>query len=139
MINTMLKKSNLKYLAISVVLLLISGSFVTSTLDILRNNQRLQEEQASVKALEQQKSALEQQVAYKKTQDFVEESARNDLNMIKPGERVYVVAGSQVAAAPTPAVKSASTDSNEGFASVEEVKNHPYLDQNWYYWYRLFF
>ncbi len=135
----MLKKSNLKYLAISVVLLLISGSFVTSTLDILRNNQRLQEEQASVKALEQQKSALEQQVAYKKTQDFVEESARNDLNMIKPGERVYVVAGSQVAAAPTPAVKSASTDSNEGFASVEEVKNHPYLDQNWYYWYRLFF
>jgi len=41
--------------------------------------------------MEEEKREYKNKVAYKQTDEYIEEKARNDLNLIKPGEKVYVV------------------------------------------------
>lgn len=41
-------------------------------------------------ALQQQKSILEKEMQYRQSPEFVELEARNKLNMVKPGEEVYL-------------------------------------------------
>ena len=77
--------------------------------------------------MESQKRDLQAQIDYKKTDDFVEERARNDLSMIKPGEQVYVVNDDTVSG-------MASRDSGV-LAEVKALKTQP----NWYLWIKLFF
>lgn len=135
----MFNKSRIKHIAISVVLLLIAVSFIKSTVDVLKNTQRLREQKESLVLLEQQKTQLEQQVAYKKTQEFIEESARDDLNMIKPGEHVYVVSGLGVD--PETFGGSGSDSADSGFTNNNSsvAENSRYGGKNWYRWYKLFF
>ena len=74
--------------------------------------------------------------AFKKTDEYIEEKARNDLNLIKPGEKVYVVKSTEdgVSGNVLSEADVAPSESKETVEGAEENK-----DENWYSWYRLFF
>lgn len=80
--------------------------------------------------MEKQAKDLNTDIEYKKTDAYIEEKARNDLNMIKPGEQVYVVVDSG---------KNASSNEVLGTKSNSEKKESSPKDANWYAWYKLFF
>lgn len=82
--------AQLKYIVLSIMFFIAAISFTRTTLDILQSSKRLETLKLEVTGLEQRKAVLEGDVAYKKTDAFVEEKARNDLNLIKPGEKIYV-------------------------------------------------
>ena len=45
---------------------------------------------AAVTGLQSQKAALQKELEYMKTDEYLEAQAHNNLNMIKPNEKVYV-------------------------------------------------
>lgn len=75
---------------ISGVLLGLSFSFITATFKVVQRSRRLIEAKQELTALQQQKSDLEKEAAYRKSPQFIEEEARNKLNMVKPGEEIYL-------------------------------------------------
>jgi len=77
-------------LAISLVLLAISVGFISGTVRVIKRSTRLIEAQEQVHRLEAEKKALQEKADYLGSSDFVEEEARNKLNMVKPGEEVYL-------------------------------------------------
>ena len=80
-----------KNILLSVLFVLAAVNFTRTALEILENSKRLDGLSQEVDQLEEEKREYTNQVAYKKTDEYVEEKARNDLNLIKPGEKVYVV------------------------------------------------
>lgn len=81
----------IKYLAISTLFLIAAINFTKTTLSIIESSRRYDETKEEVLALETERTSLEKELEYRKSDDFVEEKARNDLNLVKPGERVYVL------------------------------------------------
>jgi len=79
-----------KSLAISAILLLISASFITGTLKVAQRGKRLIEVKKELTLLQQEKERLEKEAEYRQSPEFVEKEARNKLNMVKPGEEVYL-------------------------------------------------
>jgi len=79
-----------KNLAVSVVLLILSVACITATLKVAQRSGRLIEAKRELVSLQQQKSNLEKEVQYQQSPEFVELEARNKLNMVKPGEEVYL-------------------------------------------------
>ncbi len=63
---------------------------VNTTRKIIQSSRRLQEGENKIAQLEEEKSRLEAQIKYKKTPEYIEEIARNKLNMAKPGEEIYM-------------------------------------------------
>lgn len=80
-----------KYLFLSVLFIFASVNFTKATLDLFKNKNRIEDVKSEVVALKDKKSVLEESIEYKNTPEFIEESARNDLNLVKPGESVFVV------------------------------------------------
>jgi len=80
-----------KHLLLSALLILASINLVRTTIGILKSSKRLEDAQNEVSLLEQEKVALQKSNEYKKSEEFIEKTAREDLNMVKPGESVYVV------------------------------------------------
>lgn len=80
-----------KYILLSVLFILAAINFTKTAIEILENSKRLDSLSQEVDGLEQDKKDYINSVAYKKTDEYVEEKARNDLSLIKPGEKVYVV------------------------------------------------
>lgn len=72
------------------VLLFFSIKYTFDIYKILTNN-RLQQVKNEVALLEQKKQKVLNDIEYKKTNEYVEEFARNELDMIKPNEDVFVV------------------------------------------------
>lgn len=72
-----------------------------TALDILQNTKRLDAVRADVALLEGKKATLSADIDHKKSDDFIEERARNALNMIKPNEKVFVVDKSVLAVSDT--------------------------------------
>lgn len=81
---------NARNILISVILLILSVSFISSTFRVVRRGSRLIEAKKELESLQKQKIALEKKSAYRSSPEFVEEEARNKLNMVKPGEEVYL-------------------------------------------------
>jgi len=79
-----------KNILFSGLLLILSVSSVVATVNVLKRGGRLIEAKRELEALQQQKADLEQEAAYRKSSEFVEQEARNKLNMVKPGEEVYL-------------------------------------------------
>jgi len=79
-----------KSLVISAILLILSVSFVVATVKVMQRGVRLVEAKKELEALQQQEIALEKEAEYRKSPQFVEEEARNKLNMVKPGEEIYL-------------------------------------------------
>lgn len=80
-----------KYIILTALFILASVNFTRTALEILENSKRLDNLGQEVEELEAEKKDYTNRVAYKKTDEYIEEKARNDLSMIKPGEKVYVV------------------------------------------------
>lgn len=126
----MLNKGAKGKIVLSLVLVIISANFVRSAVDALNSRKRLDEALEREKILIEQRDRLKDDVAYKKTVEYIEESARNELNMIKEGEKVYVVSdGAGSGNSPMSEVVLGTSD------KPEKVKSAP----NWYVWYKLFF
>lgn len=90
-------KKEAKYLIISIVLFIISINLVVTTITMLNRRNRLVELEKDVIALREEEIALKEAIEYKQTDEFVEEFARNELNLIKPGEDVVVIGKNTVA------------------------------------------
>lgn len=119
----------------SVFLLLLSGTFIQGAIGLLKSNDRLDDTKAQVAGLEAKKKGLEQDIAYKQTEEYLEAKARNDLNFVKPNEKVYVVVDAKkLSETPsTPDVLSASSKRSS------DIEKGSAQEKNWYMWYRLFF
>lgn len=122
----MSNNNKLKYLLGILFFAILTASFVRSSFDVLKSKDRLDNVNKEVALLEQEKQEIEKEIELKKSDAYVEEKARNDLNLIKPGEKVFVVRGGESALENV----LAKTD-----ARTEDEKKAP----NWYSWYRLFF
>ena len=80
-----------KYVLLTILFVMASINFTKTALEILENSKRLGSLSQEVKEMKEEKKDYENEVSYKKTDEYIEEKARNDLNLIKPGEKVYVV------------------------------------------------
>lgn len=83
---------NLKLLFVSFALVLAGISFFRSAVTNFANVTRLEELKSQVRSLNTQNQQAIDDLAYKKTTDFIEEQARLKLNMVKPNEKLYVLA-----------------------------------------------
>jgi cell division protein FtsB len=83
--------AHIKYVVISILFILAAINFTRTTLEILKSSKRLDDLKVEVTQLEEHKNSLEDDIQYKNSDEYVEERARNDLNLVKPGEKVYVV------------------------------------------------
>lgn len=128
--------SHVKYLILSALFIFASINFTRTTLEILKSSQRLDDLKDEVNQLGIQKSKLNAEIEYRQTDEYIDEVARNDLNLVKPGEKVYVIQGD-------------SLESNDsGVSSKESVlgeltnrakKQSNITESNAYQWYKLFF
>ncbi len=116
-----------KYILGSLILLFLAFGFVKSTTKVYQSSKRLGDFEKEVSDLENEKVKLEKEIEYKKTSEYIEEKARNELNLIKPGEKVYVIGD------------TSNEDSSNVLSETVERINPGYKDNNWYMWYKLFF
>ena len=116
-----------KYILGSLILLFLAFGFVKSTIEIYQSSKRLGDFEKEVSDLESEKVKLEKEIEYKKTSEYIGEKARNELNLIKPREKVYVIGD------------TSNEDSSNVLSETVERINPDYKDNNWYMWYKLFF
>ncbi len=83
--------SNFKTISVSVILLVASFSFIKTTLEIMKSSSRIDNLRAEVVVLEQNKEKLEKDLEEQRSREFIEKEAREKLNLIKPGEKIYVL------------------------------------------------
>lgn len=74
-----------------VVLFLLGINSFKRILSLRGTSQRVEEEEQQLDKLRSENEILRQELAYKKSQRFVEEEIRNKLGMAKEGEEVFVV------------------------------------------------
>jgi hypothetical protein len=86
---------------------------------------------ASCLRLNEEKEKMKKKLNISKLMNMLKKKARNELNLIKPGEKVYVVVeeGSE-------SVVLSETDERKQDEKEEIDKKK---QKNWYLWYRLFF
>lgn len=80
----------LKYLFLSFVLIGMSISSIFSAYEVIKRGSRLTKARKELESLKLEKDRLLKRLEYVKSEEFIEEEARNKLNMIKPGEEVYL-------------------------------------------------
>ncbi|RJR27115.1 septum formation initiator family protein [candidate division WWE3 bacterium] len=131
--------ASIKYIALSVLLVIASVNFTKTTLEIIKSSQRLDDLRDEVSLMEQEKNDLEGSVEFKKSDEYVEEKARNDLNLAKPGEKLFVVKdkGEPQKARDTDEPEDSSVLS--AFDKLEKQSDSDKKENNLYLWYRLFF
>lgn len=78
---------------IAIVFFVVMGvNALRRTLLFISNSKRLGDLELEVSNLRQQKGEISESLMYRQTNEYIEERARNDLNMIQPGEDVFVPA-----------------------------------------------
>lgn len=80
----------LKYTIFSVVFLVLSVSSLVGTVRVLKRSERLIEARRTLEELEKQKEDLKRELEFRNSPEFIEQEARNKLNMSKPGEELYI-------------------------------------------------
>lgn len=115
---------NILHVALIIVGFLLIGSFVVSIYNLWRRGDVIEEREAYLKRLEQEQVELKNQLSYTLTQDFIEEEARNKLNMIRPGETLVVL----------PQTSSPSAENT----ITTQVANEPEKESNLGEWWSLF-
>ncbi len=125
----MSRSTKFKYILGIAFLFIVSISLIKSSFQVFKSKGRLDEVNQELSKLEDEKRKLEAEIEYKQTQEYIEEKARNDLNLIRPGEKIYVVVGNDIKGSSESSVLSGSS----------ERKKDDTKDKNWYSWYKLFF
>lgn len=116
-----------KKLSILIVSLLILGllySLSQSITNYLRTGYRIRTAEEEVALLEAKNNTLKQKLQDSETVEFIEQQARDKLNMARPGETVFIIPQSEID-------KVVALDKKE--EPVREVL------PNWKGWLRLFF
>jgi cell division protein FtsB len=124
------KNKRVRNLTISVFLLILSIGLIRSSFEVFKGTGRMRDLENEVAGLQNKKKELEESIEYKKTEEYIEEKARNDLNLIKPGENIYVISGPGSEGYSEQKVLSGSSD---------HTKKGAKENANWYKWYKLFF
>lgn len=86
-------QSRLFFVVIFLALLFISLSFVRAYYEDYQVREKIRELEGQVRELEGKKIDSLQMLKYVKSDDFLEEKARTELNLKKPGEKVIFVDG----------------------------------------------
>lgn len=89
----MSKLNSVKFILLTALFFVASIGFIRSSFSVLKSKGRLDEVQRQVADLQKQKEQLERDVSYKQTNEYVEEKARDDLNLIKPRRAGLCVSG----------------------------------------------
>lgn len=116
-----------KYLILAVLCLITAINLTRTTLNILESSKRLNTAKEEVTTLENKKATLLENINFKNTKEFLEERARDGLNMIKPGEDVYI--------APKGLAQNIEADNVRGSFSQRGLREK----KNWQLWAELFF
>ena len=82
--------------------------------------------------MEQEKAEVEASIEHKKTDDYIDERARNDLNLVKPGEKVFVILGSKTS-------KNKESDQKSDKETANTRTTETPQENNLFKWYKLFF
>ncbi|OGC69799.1 hypothetical protein A2415_05020 [candidate division WWE3 bacterium RIFOXYC1_FULL_39_7] len=134
----MSQDSPIKYIILAILFVVASVNFTKTTLEIVKSSRRLDELRSEVADMDAEKAALQKDIEYKKTDAYVEEKARNDLNMAKEGEKLFVVfdkganSDDSIAEKDDSEVLSAQDTRNGSVSSNTRA-------QNLLLWYKLFF
>lgn len=131
----MLSPARLKYIVISLLLVFGMFNFTRTTMDIIQSSKRLESMQKTVSSLEKKKKALDKELKYKKTARFVEEQARNRLNMAKKGEDVLVLPAAL--RDPSKITSKLETPSGQVMGDTDSMENEE--RRNFWLWLELFF
>lgn len=83
--------AHLKYIILTILFIAASINFTRTALTILKSSERLSAANKEVLSLETKRNGLIGDRDYMQTEEFVETKARNDLNMMKPEEEVFIV------------------------------------------------
>lgn len=81
----------LKYIGLTILFAVATMNFVRTTLDVIESSRRLDEMKSDVAGLNDENAKLQEELEYKKSEDFIEGEARNKLGLAKPGEELFVV------------------------------------------------
>ena len=82
--------SNLIYLVLSAVFVMLGTNFIKTTRDVINNSRRLDDAQNEVNVLKARQDSLNKDLEYIKGGEYLEQQARDALNLVMPNERVYV-------------------------------------------------
>ncbi len=82
--------AQLKYIILSILFIIATVNFTRTTLRILESSRRLENTKKEAELLQKEKQDLTEKITYRQTDDYIEEQARNELNLVKPGEEVYL-------------------------------------------------
>ena len=132
----MSSNSRFKYILGIIFFTVLSENTVKSALNVLKSKDRLDQVNEEVAVLDKEKKEIEEEIEFKKTDEYIEEKARNDLNLIKPGEKVYVVKSTEDGVSGN-VLSETDVAPAELRETAEDTKENK--DENWYSWYRLFF
>jgi len=83
--------AQVKYIALSLLCIVATVNLVRTTTSIIQSSKRYDGLKNRVSELEDEKSRLMKEVSYQKSVEYVEQEARNKLNMVREGEEIYVV------------------------------------------------
>lgn len=124
--------SKLKYIVLSVLLVLATYNITKTTLEVYKNSRRLDELKSEAEAKREENKELKKELSFKETSEFIEQEARNKLNLVKPGEKVLITNGD---------VKGSSVE-DVGVGSSLELGTGAQTDiymSNAQKWFKLFF
>jgi cell division protein FtsB len=122
--------SDYKYIVLSGVFVLASIGFARTSISIMKSKKRVEVIKDEVAYLEKKRMLLQEDLDYQKTPAFIEQEARNKLNMVKPKEEVFVVN------------ENLTNDINKSFVLSASTRSENYSDTkkaNVYAWLRLLF
>jgi cell division protein FtsB len=128
----------LRLIVLTIAFTLLGVNMLLGAFSSLKNIHRLEDLKNEVRGMEMRRDGLKEEIAYKSTDDYIEEKARNDLNLAKPGEKVYIVSGLEPEKTFSPEQKEfkelAKTSQNVAGAHDSAIQMPV-----WYDWYSLFF
>jgi len=91
MSGTLARRRGWWRLIVVAVILLILGSYISPIRNYLEKTNSIQREQAAAEQLRAEHGQLQQEKESLQNASFVEQVARKDLGMVKPGEQPFVV------------------------------------------------
>ena len=123
-----------KYILLSILLILASINFMRTAYDNLKSSRRLDDLEKEVATLDAKKQQLQREIERKKTPEYVEEKARNELNMLRPGEKMVVFVDA-TSSNQQPLFKESPPGNVLSATNVVKAEKSP----NILLWYKLFF
>lgn len=119
-------RSRLFLITAGLLALLVATSYVRGYYQEYKIKQEIDDLKSEVSRLEKKKIESLEILDYVMSSDFVEEKARTELNMKKPGERVLIISDHETAE---------TQDGNAG-ESVERTASDLNNPQKWWYYFK---